>query len=243
MASSERIRKYRKRLNADCVWREEVLRKRRAKSLETFNLLIVMQGGLQINMHTSHSLILECKSKCNPSPLPRKGYAVCAPVPVSTVVYQAISGQDVPNFREKNGLASNSRDSSCSRNPSDSRQHPPGGCPPVAGSNPPTLYPPGLRRRWGLHWSGVGLSIEDWYRSSWPPNRNPGPRREDTHVGRVPYRVPVPSFWVTPGLKPTTPRLIGERDESCLGVYTVCPSVCGPLVSSGAWARVRGRTS
>ena len=39
MASSERIRKYRKRLNADCVWREEVLRKRRAKSFETLLLL------------------------------------------------------------------------------------------------------------------------------------------------------------------------------------------------------------
>ena len=148
MASSERIRKYRKRLNADCVWREEILRKRRAKSFETFNLLIVMQGGLQINMHTSYSLILECKSKCNPSPLPRKGNAVCAPVPVSTVVYQAISGQDVPIFQEKKGSpVTRGILASRSRNPSASRQPPPGGCPPVAGSNPSSLYPPGLRRR------------------------------------------------------------------------------------------------
>ena len=49
-----------------------------------------------------------------------------------------------------------------------------------------------------------------------------------------------PVVLVTPGLKPTTPRLIGERDESCLGVCTVCPSVCGPLnllghLSSSPW--------
>ena len=57
---------------------------------------------------------------CLPSPgrsdarcsRPRRGNAVCARVPVSTVAFQAISGQDVPLFREKNGLASNSRDSS-----------------------------------------------------------------------------------------------------------------------------------